>query len=311
IHHACHKTGTAKIAAPNAPPRPGEPDPDIVYKAEVGSSPVRGAKDAKVTIVAWSDFQCPFCAGAEATLDQVRAAYGKDVRVVWKNSPLPIHPNALSAAEAALAAGEQGRFWEMHDLLFKQQQKVDRASCDRYAKQLGLDMTKFSAAMSSHRFQREIEADAAAGAKIGAHGVPTFFINGKVLVGAQPLETFKLRIDEALRNPKPYDELMRTATAEIPGSPPPPSLKADTTIYKVDAADSPARGPRGAPVTIVEFSDFQCPFCARVEPTLAKILKQYGGKVRLVWKNYPLPFHDRAQDAALAALAAREQGRFW
>jgi protein-disulfide isomerase len=314
------KTGLAKAEEPKpqapAGPQPGEPDPSTIYKAEIGTSPVRGPKDAKVTIVLWSDFQCPFCSRVEGVLDEVRKAYGDKVRIVWKNLPLPFHPNAMPAAEAAIAAGDQGKFWEMHDLLFKNQQALDRAHVDGYAKQLGLDAKKFAAALDAHRFEKEIEADAQAGAKIGARGTPTMFINGKVFVGAQPLDAFKAKIDEALKTAKPYDELMKDAKAEVPAAPaggspgggPPPI---DKTVYKVDPSDGYARGPKTAPVTIVEFSDFQCPFCSRVEPTLAQVTKTYGNKVRIVWKNYPLPFHDMAPLAAEAALAAGEQGKFW
>src|SRR3954468_5971980 len=127
-------------AAPSKPqPQPGEPDQNVVYKAIVGDAPVKGAdaKHAKVTIVEFSDFQCPFCGRVEPTVDQVMQNYGKDVRVAFKQLPLPFHNNAHAAAEAALAAKAQGKFWEMHDIMFKNQQALDRPSLEKYAQQIG------------------------------------------------------------------------------------------------------------------------------------------------------------------------------
>jgi len=335
VYEELTKAGLDKAAAPPMPPagpRPGEPDPNTAYRAEVGKSPMRGPKNAKVTIVLWSDFQCPFCGRVEPTLKQVLETYPKEVRIVWKNLPLPFHQNAMPAAEAAMAAAEQGKFWEMHDLIFQNQQKLSKDDLDGYAKQAGLNMSKYQAAMESHKFKAEIDADTAAGNKIGARGTPTMFINGKVLVGAQPFDAFKTKIDEEIKNAdkliakgtsagRVYDEIMKTAKAELPAAPaapagaqgaqpsgPPPVEK---TVYKVDPGDAPSRGPRHAPISIVIFSDFQCPFCSRVEPTLKEVEDTYKGKVRFFWKNYPLPFHQNAMPAAEAAMAAAEQGKFW
>ncbi len=144
-----------------------------------------------MTIVEWSDFQCPFCSRVVPTLAQIKEKYGKDVRVVFRHQPLPFHQNAKPAAEAALAAHEQGKFWEMHDKLFANQKALDRATFEKYAQELGLDMGKFKAALDSGKFTAQIEADSAAGSAVGANGTPTFFVNGRSLVGAQPFEAFK------------------------------------------------------------------------------------------------------------------------
>jgi len=318
--------GLAKAAAP--PPPPGQPDDKTRFKADVKGAPIKGAKDALVTIVQFSDFQCPFCSRVEPTIDQVMKEYNGKVRVAWRDLPLPFHPNALPAAIAARAAGEQGKFWEMHNKIFADQQHMDRETYEKYAGELGLNMGKFKAALDAQKGKEAIEADAAAGGKIGARGTPAFFINGKFLSGAQPFEAFKAKIDEELKTaegmvakgtPKGhvYEAILKEAKSEVPAAPAAAGggedkgPEADTKIYAVKAGDSAAKGPKTAPLEVIIFSDFQCPFCSRVEPTLTQMEKEYGNKVRFVWKNYPLPFHNNAEPASEAAMAAHAQGKFW
>ena len=323
------KNGLDKAAPPPPPPAAaGEPDPNTAYKAELGSLPIRGDKDAPVTIVMWSDFQCPFCGRVEPTITKILADYKGKVRLAWHDLPLPFHQNAMPAAMAARAAAEQGKFWDMHDKLFANQTNLDRPSLDKYAQEVGLNMSKYKAAMDSDKFKKEISADSDAGAKIGARGTPAFFINGKFLSGAQPYEAFKAKIDEELKKAdemvakgtpkgKVYEAIMKTAKTEVPKAPaqaagaPEQGPEQDKTIFKVEAGDAPAKGPKDAPLQVIVFSDFQCPFCKRVEPTLTQLEKEYQGKVRMVWKNYPLPFHQNAEPAAEAAMAADAQGKFW
>jgi protein-disulfide isomerase len=304
-------------------PNPGEPDANTVYKAIVGDAPVKGAdaKHAKVTIVEWSDFQCPFCGRVEPTVDQVMQTFGKDVRVAFKQLPLPFHNNAHAAAEASLAAKAQGKFWEMHAVLFKNQQALDRPSLEKYAAQIGLNVDKFKADLDSGKWKAKVDAELAEGNKIGARGTPSFFINGKPFVGAQPFDAFKAKIEEAIKEAdakakgnyaRYYDDLMKSAKAEVAAAPAGGGGEAaDTTVYKVDAGNGPSVGPKSAPIQIVEFSDFQCPFCSRVVPTIKQIEEKYAGKVHLTFRNYPLPFHNNAQLAAEASLAANAQGKFW
>jgi len=310
-------------AKPAAPSRPSD-DPNLVYKVPVLDSPVRGNADAKVTIVEFSDFQCPFCGRAEGTVEEIRKAYGNDVRIVYKQNPLPFHPHAMPASKAALAAGMQGKFWEMHDLLFKNQRKLEASDLEGYAKQLGLNMAKWKADQESPAVAKEIATEKALAAKLGASGTPAFFINGHKLVGAQPFASFKAVIDaqkaaaEKLlaSGTKPadlYAAIIAHGVDAPPAAPSRPRAPA-ATAKKVDiAAFNPVKGPATAPVTIVEWSDFQCPFCGRVEPTLKQIHDTYGDKIRFVWRNEPLPFHPHAMPAAKAAMAALEQGqdKFW
>jgi protein-disulfide isomerase len=326
------KNGLDKAAPPPAAPAAaGEPDASIVYRAEVGSAPVRGPKDAPVTIVMWSDFQCPFCSRVEPTLSKVMDEYKGKVRIAWKDLPLPFHQNAMPAAHAARAAGEQGKFWEMHDKLFANQANLDRPSLEKYASELGLNMGRFKAALDSEKYKKEIQADSEQGAKIGARGTPAFFVNGKFLSGAQPYESFKAKIDAELKTAdglvakgtpksKVYEAVMKGAKTELPqaapsapgaAAPAPAGPEEDKTIFQVRPGSSPTKGPKDAPLTVIVFSDFQCPFCQRVEPTLTQMEKEYDGKIRMVWKNYPLPFHQNAMPAAEAAMAADAQGKFW
>jgi protein-disulfide isomerase len=329
LYASLTSNGLTKAAPPPAAPaRQGEPDAATVFRADVKGAPIKGAKDALVTIVQFSDYQCPFCSRVEPTISKVMDEYKGKVRVAWRDLPLPFHPNALPAAIAARAAGEQGKFWEMHDKIFANQQTMDRPTYEKYAQELGLNMGKFKAALDAQKGKDEIEADAAAGGKIGARGTPAFFINGKFLSGAQPFEAFKAKIDDELKGAealvskgtpkaKVYDVIMKDAKSEVPAAPAGQAAEAektpeqDQTIFKVEPGDSQAKGPKNATITMVIFSDFQCPFCKRVEPTLAQIEKEYGGKVRQVWKNYPLPFHNNAEPAAEAAMAAAAQGKFW
>ena len=165
----------------------------------VGDAPTKGAKQPKVTIIAFSEFQCPFCSRVNPTLDQLVKDYGNDVAVSFRHNPLPFHNNAMIAAIASEAAREQGKFWEMHDKLFANQQALDRPNLEKFAQELGLDMGKFKAALDSGAGKARIQADMALAKQVGANGTPNFFINGRNLVGAQPFEKFKEIIDDELR----------------------------------------------------------------------------------------------------------------
>jgi protein-disulfide isomerase len=133
------------------------------------------------------------------TIKQIEEEYKGKVRIAFKHQPLPFHPNAKPAAMAAMAAAEQGKFWEMHDKLFGNQRALDRASLEKYAQELKLDMNKFKAALDNNKFSSQIEADSAEGMRVGANGTPTFFINGRTVVGAVPFDNFKRVIDEELK----------------------------------------------------------------------------------------------------------------
>jgi protein-disulfide isomerase len=167
-------------------------------KIDIGNSPVKGNADAKVTIIEFSDFECPFCTRGKNTMDEVLKAYPNDVKVVFKNLPLPFHANAVPAAKAALAANKQGKFWEMHDKLFENQRELTPENFEKFAKELGLDVAKFKADMSDPALDAQIEADKKLAEQHGIQGTPGFFVNGVAVKGAYPFPHFKTIIDRWL-----------------------------------------------------------------------------------------------------------------
>jgi protein-disulfide isomerase len=182
-----------------AQPRRRGPDPDKVYEVAVGKSPAKGPANAPVTIVEFSDFQCPYCSRVGPTLQKVLEDYPKDVRVVYKHYPLSFHKQALPAAKASAAAGRQGKFWEMHDLLFQNQRELNEAAFKGYAQQLGLDVAQFEKDYASPGVAQEVEADMTLARSLGVTGTPGFFVNGRFLSGAQPYSAFKTKIDAELK----------------------------------------------------------------------------------------------------------------
>jgi protein-disulfide isomerase len=169
-----------------------------VEDVRAGASPTRGPHDAPVTVIVFSDFQCPFCSKAESTIKELEEDYPGKVRFVFKNNPMHFHKSARLAAKAALAANEQGRFWDYHDALFTHQAALDPASLERYASDLGLDLARFRAAMSSEALDAAISADMAEAQRLSIRGTPTFFVNGRRVIGAQKIEAFRPLVDQAL-----------------------------------------------------------------------------------------------------------------
>ena len=186
-------------AAPGGrPSRPPGPDPAREYRIDVGDAPTRGESNAKVTIVEWSDFQCPFCNRVEPTLKQIEQEYGDSVRIVFKHLPLEIHPDSRAAHAAAEAAHRQGKFWAMHDRIFMNQRDLRPETLAGYAKEIGLDLGRYQKDVASADVKNTIDKDIEQAQKLGVTGTPAFFINGRNLSGAQPFPNFKRMIDEAL-----------------------------------------------------------------------------------------------------------------
>jgi protein-disulfide isomerase len=176
--------------------------PKMDVKVEIGNSPILGSKSAKVQIVEFSDFQCPFCSRAADTVHQLQKKYGKKVAIAFKHFPLPMHKDAKPASEASMCINEQStdKFWKYHDLLFKAQDKMDTASLEKMAKDVGADVAKFKACFESKKYAKAVEADMQYGEKVGVRSTPTFFVNGQIINGAVPLEQFAEVIDEELGN---------------------------------------------------------------------------------------------------------------
>ena len=160
--------------------------------------PAQGPKDAPVTIVEFTDFQCPFCKATQATLKQLHDKYGDKIRLVHMDYPLPFHAHAMDAAKAARCANEQGKFWQYHDALFADQSKLAPADLKATATKLGMNSSKFDTCFDSAKYDSQIKADQAAGEKVGVDGTPAFFIDGRPLTGAQPIPKFEDLIDDEL-----------------------------------------------------------------------------------------------------------------
>ncbi len=192
------------------PPRPQGPDPKTTYKVPVGDAHTKGPATAKVTVVEWSDFQCPFCSRVVPTMEEITKTYGDDVRIAFKHNPLSFHPRAMPAAIAAEAAGKQGKFFEMHDKLFANQKELTDENFVTWAKELGLDVDKFKKDLTDPALKKKAEAHQAEGMRLGARGTPAFFVNGRFLSGAQPFPAFKALIDEEM---KKADKLISDGTA--------------------------------------------------------------------------------------------------
>ncbi len=181
---------TANLKVMLEPPR---------YNVPVAAGdPVRGKAGAPVTIVEFSDFQCPFCQRVNPTLAKLRETYGDRINIVFKDYPLPNHPQAPKAAEAARCAGEQNKFWEMHDAMFANQRALEVPALKQTARAIGLDGGAFDTCIDSGKHAATIEKNAALGEQMGVNSTPTLYVNGRQVLGAMPFEVFKQVIDEEL-----------------------------------------------------------------------------------------------------------------
>ena len=191
-----------------APEEPAAPDPEQVKKdLKMGHLPVKGDQNAKVTMVEFSDFECPLCGRFYSeTLSQLIKEYvdtGK-MKINYRHYPLPFHPKATPLALVAECANEQGKFWEMHDKIFSAtvagtSSTSTDADYTKWAGELGLDTSSFDSCYTSKKYQKNVDEDTSAGSAVGVSGTPTFYINGKQLVGALPFESFKAIIEEELK----------------------------------------------------------------------------------------------------------------
>lgn len=171
---------------------------DTRERVELGQSPTRGKADAPVTIVVFSDFECPFCTRAQDTLHTLEEEYSGKLRVVFKHMPLKFHPHAEEAARAAVAAEAQGKFWELSEALFHCKKQLDSQRMEEMATSMGMDVARFRRDMRASETSARLAADQAEVERLGVQGAPTFFVNGRRVKGAQPIEVFRKVIDQAL-----------------------------------------------------------------------------------------------------------------
>jgi protein-disulfide isomerase len=317
-------TNAAALVAPapaaGAPAAAAPASAQPIYRVPIDGLPAIGDPRALVTVVAFTDYQCPFCKRAEATIAKLRATYGADLRYVVAERPLPFHDRARPAALLALAAAEQGPA------------AYEAARARLYAGPLDdAALTGGGDALANAALAKsEALADG-----LGIRGTPTFFVNGRRIVGAQPYDKFAAVVDERLaaaralvasgvRPEDVYAKTIASGADKVPdeadegggacagdGECNGKHDEVGTKIETVPTSGAPARGSVDAPITVVMFSDFECPFSRKAEATIHAVEAAHPGDVRVVFKNLPLPMHDNARIAAKAALAADAQGRFW
>lgn len=274
-----------------------------------------GDPQAPVTIVEFTDYQCPYCArhSLDTMPDIVREMVDAGrVYYILKDLPLDqLHPDARSAAVAARCAGEQEMYWEMHDIIFENQEEwagQGTAANDlyiEYAAKLSLDEEAYKACLASGRGEQAVEANASEARSLGVSGTPFFFVDGYPLSGARPFEHFQIAIELA--------EEGRLAEAFTPPEQP-QQPQQPTVPLEVPIGNAYTIGDPEAPITIVEYTDFQCPFCGRhYQQTYPQIVEQYvdTGIVRYVFKDFPLNnIHPEAAKAAEAARCAGDQAAY-
>ncbi|HWB80227.1 MAG TPA: thioredoxin domain-containing protein, partial [Nannocystaceae bacterium] len=190
--------GMPSERAPERPTRPGQPDKAATYKVPVDGAQARGPAGAKITIVEWADFQCPFCSRVDPTIAELMKDYEGELRHVFMHNPLPMHDRAMAAAIASEAAGRQGKFWPMYELLFANQRDLGDESILKFAKKLKLNTKKFKRDIADEQLAEHVKRQQDLATSLGARGTPAFFINGRFLSGAQPKDAFKVVIDEEL-----------------------------------------------------------------------------------------------------------------
>lgn len=234
----------------------------------------------------YSDFQCPFCAKFAEPVRQLhdKGVDGVRTKVVFKHFPLEFHPDAQLAHQATVAAAEQGKWWEMHDLLFAKQAALKRADILSHAAKLGLDIARFESDLDSDRTRQIVASDKADGAKRGVNGTPTFFLNGQEYTGAKSYEQLKDLILSDHRRSRALTEL-------------------NDGLFQ--------KGPSDAKVTIEFFADLQSPVSAPALSAINEILLRYPNAVRLQFRNFPLVFHSQSAFAHDAAMVAARHGHFW
>lgn len=281
-----------------------------------------GPDGAEVTIVYATDLQCPFCGRADVTLNQLRQKYGPRLRLVMKHLPLEFHPMAAPAALAAMKVQrEEGdaAFFRFVSVVLANQSSLTLENLSAWSARLrGTGSRRAFSSSPDDQLRRDMDW----ASQHGMFGTPNFLVNGRRIAGAQPFENFAQVIDQELAElaaaraeGKPVHYAARTAANyQAPEPRPALAVEDDGRIYNVPVGNSPVWGKADALVTIVEFSDYECPFCKRGQRTMEALMQKYGADLRIVFKHHPLPFHERADEAAALALEAyRQRGNdaFW
>jgi protein-disulfide isomerase len=286
-----------------------------VYSESRATAPSRGASNAPVLLEVFSDFMCPYSVKFNSTVQELQKQYPDKIRTTFRQFPLPFHNGAHLMAEASLCAEEQGKFWEYHDKLMAEAKKREKAELVQIAADLQLSTPQFVDCLDSGRFVKKVDTDIAIGKANGVQGTPGFLINGRLGSGAKPTELMKPLIDWHL-NPSGVYPGKPQQPANRPGNgaqgQPMPGVD-PAKVYPLDAQwlkKGFVRGSDDAPVTLVEFFDYNCPFCRKGAEVADALSAEYGTKLKVVSKHNPLPMHANAAKTSEALLCAHEQSKF-
>ena len=343
-------TGCASPTEPHADSHDGASTPKAPPVSErrhkvplAADDHLQGGPEPLVTVVVYSDYACPPCARTSKVLEHLLEDYGDDLRVVFRSLTAPGFLDAERAAEAALAAGAQGQFWAMHRRLFSEP-RFDRASLKAHAEALGLDVPRFLddldlGAFSGPRAQHRRQA-----ITLGIYFGPVALVNGRPVVGHRDEAAWHDLLDEEILAARarmqagtpradlyaafqedaapgtidlePAQEEMRSQLAQRfavdVNQLPEDFVRAEPgRRYPVDLSGAPTQGPADAPVTLVVFLDYACPYCRRAAEALRTLPARYPNDLRIVLRHLPLPAHRSAEGAARAAVAAERQAKVW
>jgi protein-disulfide isomerase len=332
-------------------------DDSQTYTFDLATAAGEGPENAKLTMVVFSDFECPFCQKYATSARALAKQFDKDLRSVYVMFPLnndcndalnkPFHPKACVAAEAAYAAKEQGKFWEMHDFLFQHQRDMTPESIVEFATAQGMDAAKIKDAIDNGVYTAQIKAQASQLIPTNSRGTPTVFINGKKALNVRwddpaqageflkgllnPTEEKKTEVKPSVTNAAALTQdfivlddgtrleerlqniATRLAAIEIksPNAPPKPKGPDPNKPYNFKLEGRPMLGPAAAPVTMVVFSDLTCPFCGQMSKVYEGLQKQYPEQLRVVFKSVVNPNHSFSLESLKAAQLAQGAGKFW
>ncbi|HWN67198.1 MAG TPA: thioredoxin domain-containing protein, partial [Haliangium sp.] len=320
----------ARARQPVLPPSPVAERLDLAQRYQVPVTPAdarRGETSAVVTLAMFVDVTEQHSRRLQRTVATLERQYDGALRVVWKHNPMSIHPMAVLGHQALIAAGEQGRFWDMAAALFALQDAgpLDRTRVLAQAQRLRLDRAAFERALDAGSTMERIEADVHLAHQLDVRGAPLVFVNGRPVRGAHSQATYSELIDQELararqhvaRHGHPgdvdalYQALTRDGLEAAQAQPTQPTAPLLPRRHVAVDGQDPYQGPRFARVTVVAYMDFACAHSAAAAEYLAFLQRKHAGDVRLVFKYQPLPANRNARDAAAAAMAADRMGKFW
>lgn len=316
----CASPNAAALARRNAEIKNASKFEKAFSPIPIRNSPQRGPSDALVSVVIFVDLQCPYCKGAYLMMQEF--VKEKGIRLIFKHAPMQSHALALPSALAVIAASEQNKFWEFADLVFEKQNELSLSSLGDISKELKLDHKKWKDDFGNEKGISIVENEIVLSRSLGIDATPTIFINGVRVVGLYSKNEFSKIIDEQENFAKElldagverndiYWRMFSVNYEKEEGVE--EEAEKEISVRDVPVGKAPVRGAlaKDALVTIVEFSDFECPFCRSASLWMRDFLKKNASDTRLAFRHFPLPFHENADVAALASLVAHRHGKFW